>query len=159
MNLDFIDSAPNKYPRGETRVGHQGWVAWIDDGSKVVHCQEGRCFATSGGTAQIRTNDGEYALDVPHGRLQCNRLAALDALAADLREEAEREMASNDSAIERVYEKAERAATQIRLKCAENARNLLMLLVAVEMAKANSKDPETLKELGESLKRIGQQPA
>jgi hypothetical protein len=133
----------NAYPRGETRVGFKGWVAWIDDGSRDVHTAQGKCNQVHGGKCYIGTDDGEYSLEVPHGRLQHSRNAAIDSLIADIREEGERQM----KGIEQRQQALERERADI-------ARGMLLHLVACEMAKARGGDVQAGKNLGEEIKRL-----
>lgn len=126
--------------RGETRKGHQGWVAWIDDESREVHVAEAECIRFSGdGKPVVETIDGEHQLTVPHGRLQWSPAAACDQLAYDVRIEGERHIEPHQTAIARL------------------ARQMLLDLVAIEMAKAKSGGkPGGLLE--EGIKQLPYQP-
>lgn len=126
--------------RGETRQGHQGWVAWIDDGTREVHVAEARCRGFSGNwNPVLETLDGEYRLTVPHGRLQWSPAAACDQLAYDVRIEGEQLIEPHQTAIAKI------------------ARQLLLDLVAIELqkSKAGGKAGALLEQ---GLKHLPHQP-
>lgn len=120
-DLDF-ETNPTE-PRGHTRVGHTGWIAWIDNGTRTVHVTEAHC-TSAGYNARVKTNDGEHDLHVPHGRLQWSPQAALDALAADVREEGERQIKGEQAQIE-----------QARRRIDAIGRGMLFHLIAIGMAR------------------------
>jgi hypothetical protein len=123
--------------RGETRVGHTGYIAWIDGMTRKVHVQKGKCIATREGFARILTDDREIELNVPHGRLQWSAAAACEQLAIDVREESERSM------------------RPIQEKLAGVARQLLLDLIAIELAKKEAGGSESGKLLEQhGLKKL-----
>lgn len=142
LNVDYIDT---QHPRGKTRVGHTGYLAWIDDGSRDVHVAKGKCIAYRGGEVIIATDDGDHQLTVPHGRLQWSAAAALDALAADVREEGERYIRDLQETILR----SQRSMGDL-------TRGMMLHLVAIEVAKARAGErSEPGKHLEQAVKRLG----
>jgi hypothetical protein len=112
-----------EYERGDTRVGQTGFVAWIDNTTRRIHVKSGKCVRYDGYRCVIRTDDGEHELAVPKGRLEWSALAALEQLAIDVRAESEERM------------------KPIQAKLNDIGRELLLDLVAIEMAKTGV-DPE-----------------
>jgi hypothetical protein len=116
---------PN-FPRGETQVGHKGFVAWIDDHTRQVHVAKGKCIQKSGRGVDIAVEHSAVSsVTVPHGRLQWSPKAALEALADDIREEGERMIAEEQATVARIQK-----------RMLDLSRGMMFHLIAVEIAKA-----------------------